>query len=117
MRGEIFRHLRVPVTLEEYETINERATKSGLTVAAFCREFALRGWIVQRGVMDIQRLVWEINKIGVNINQAVYLANQTKSISQSQLDEIQRQHMEVWDLLDKFVEPVNFMEDFSDGDS
>jgi len=101
------KYIRVPVSDEEYTDIKARSENNGMSMAKFMRHMALQGYVIHRGVVDIQRLVWEINKIGVNINQVVHLINQSKQVTSYQLTKIQDQHNEVWELIDKFAEPLS----------
>ena len=99
--------IEIRVTKDEYALIKEKADSDGKTISEFVRDRALRGYTIRRGNIEIQRLVWEINKIGVNINQAVHLANQAQFISPAQIEQLIRVHGEVWELLDKFAEPLS----------
>ena len=103
------KNIHFRVTENEYDKIKKRAQSVGMKLAPFVREMALQGWVMQRGVIEINRLIWEINKIGVNINQAVHLANQNEAISGQQLDYISEMYLDAINLLDKFIEPVKFL--------
>jgi len=94
------------VTQDEYALLKSKAEDANQNMSEYIRRKALYGYTVRRGNIEIQRLVWEINKIGVNINQVVHLANQAQFISTAQIEQLTEMHNEVWDLLDKFVEPL-----------
>ena len=108
MKTESKTRIEIRVTDDEYAYIKSNAEDVGLTMSAYMRDRALRGVTIKRGNIEIQRLVWEINKIGVNINQAVHLANQAQFISPHQMEQIMEMLGEVWNLLDKFAEPLSY---------
>jgi hypothetical protein len=94
--------LRIEVTEDEKAAIKTMAEKLGYkkNMSEYIRQMATRGFAVQYDIDDLQRLVWEINKIGVNINQIVKLCNEAKTIDNDILNEILNQHTLVYDLLD-----------------
>ena len=65
---------------------------------------ALKGHIVQRNVDELQRLLWEINKVGVNINQIVKLCSEHKFVNASALKKIEDELYKAWQLLDGFLD-------------
>ncbi|MCL2855244.1 MAG: plasmid mobilization relaxosome protein MobC [Defluviitaleaceae bacterium] len=86
-------------TKAEHEQIKRRAKSVGLPVSTFVREFALNGYVVQRNVVELQRLVWEVNKIGVNINQIVKLCNESKFVSAQSLAKLEEEHHKIWGVI------------------
>lgn len=65
---------------EEYEAVEEKADKAGLTVPAFLRELALRQkirppLIDKEGATELSKQIWAI---GNNINQLTKMAHQGK---------------------------------------
>jgi len=92
------------VTEDVYRAIKQRAKNHGYTVSEFIRQMTLKGYIVQRDVDELQRLLWEINKIGVNINQVVKLCNEHKIVTVSAVQKIEDEHHRVGQLLDGFLD-------------
>ncbi|WP_026883521.1 plasmid mobilization relaxosome protein MobC [Clostridium akagii] len=52
------------------------------------------------GILD---LVFQIRKIGVNINQAVHLANENHEIDKHKIDNLDTQIKEIWNMLNSFL--------------
>ena len=53
---------------------------------------------------NLKELVIEVNKIGVNINQLTKLANQGKVDCASELEEINKELVEAWQLLRQLIQ-------------
>ena len=55
---------------EEMEIINKKMQEIGTdNFSAFCRKMTVDGYVIKQDFTDIKKLIFEINKIGTNINQ------------------------------------------------
>ena len=84
---------------EDLEKIKKRAASTGMSTSDFVREAVLDGWIAQFDTVELNKLVWEVNKIGVNINQLVKLCNQSGFVSPSTAERIESLQKEALELL------------------
>lgn len=84
---------------DDLEKIKLRARSVNLSTSEFVRQAALQGFIIQYNTIELNRLIWEVNKIGVNINQIAKLCNEAKFVSPKALEKLQEEHGEVWRIL------------------
>ncbi|MCD8090186.1 MAG: MobC family plasmid mobilization relaxosome protein [Clostridiales bacterium] len=95
--------LYVMVTKEEKEAIKQKMSKLGMTnLGDFVRLCLTVNPIVHIDVSKINELIYEINKIGVNINQIAKAANTSKNVYQSDIEDVKQQ----LDKLNKFIKII-----------
>ena len=71
-------HLRVRLTAEELVAIQERVRLAGVSQSDYIRHAALTGRVqLSRTAAADPRLIAELNRIGVNLNQMTRTANGT----------------------------------------
>ncbi len=90
------------VNNKDYEKIEKNIKKSKLSITEYMTKSALNKEIVV--IDDLKELVLEVNKIGVNINQLTKLANQGKVDCAGELEEINKELVEVWQLLRQLIQ-------------
>lgn len=90
------------VNNKDYERIEKNIKKSKLSITEYMTKSALNKEIVV--IDNLKELVLETNKIGVNINQLTKLANQGKVDCSSELEEINKELVEVWQLLRQLIQ-------------
>lgn len=94
------RNIHIMVTDYEYELIRQRMKASGKrTLREYLVDMAVNGYLIKVDYSEMKNLVYEINKIGININQIAYKANSTNYISQIDIDEIKDKVDLIWRLL------------------
>ena len=96
-------HLRV--TPEEKKEIEDRAKKSGKTVARY-----LVGLSTTRHIVNPSRLcqlIFQIKRAGVNINEIVTVANTNKFANAEMIARVEQQEKEMQKLLQKILEGLN----------
>lgn len=85
---------------EEMEIINKKMQELGTdNYSAFCRKMTVDGYVIKQDFTDIKKLIFEINKIGTNINQIAKNVNETSSVSNIQLEEINKKVDDIWHIL------------------
>lgn len=88
------------VTETERQMIKDRIKKSGCrAVGEYLRRMAIDGYIFQLDNSDLKQLIYEINKIGTNINQVAHKINSENIIYQTDMDEIKEKMEQIWRLL------------------
>ena len=97
------KRIEFQTTKEEYDIITKSASDLGYTTSHYIRQMALNGCVIERNSEGLQRLIWEINKIGVNINQIVKFCNEYKAVPPEALKDLVAEHNSVWKLLDNFL--------------
>ena len=71
-------------------------------LSAYLRKAAIDGKIEIHDYSELKNLNYNMHKIGVNINQIAKRINETKSVYQSDMVDIQRKVNEIWHIL-KFI--------------
>jgi hypothetical protein len=71
--------------------------------SAYLRKMALDGYIINQDFSKIKDAVYELNKIGVNINQMTKVANNYGDINLSELKEMKAEIQKIERMLEKLV--------------
>ena len=91
----------VRVTPTEKKELQEKADAAHLSLSRYLVKSASDHKMLQ--TENIARLVYEIRKIGVNINQITFIANGQRFILKSDLDTVKRQLDAVFEITKKIV--------------
>lgn len=92
------------VTSTEKAMIKDRIEKSGcIDDGEYLRQMALNGYILSLDNSDLKQLLFEINKIGTNINQIAHKVNSVNEIYQTDMDEIKERMDQIWRLLRRSI--------------
>lgn len=67
-------HIRC--TESEYASIQAKASQAGMTLSSYVRQAALSGQVVVKESTE-DELLWQVRKIGTNLNQLTKRAHQT----------------------------------------
>lgn len=68
-------------------------------LSAYLRKSAIDGKIEIHDYSGLKEINYNLRKIGVNINQIAKRINETNSVYQSDMEDIQRKVNEIWQLL------------------
>ena len=60
---------------EELQLLNDKANALGMTKSAYIRDSILFGQARKADDKNYEKVIYELNKIGSNINQLAYIAN------------------------------------------
>ena len=92
--------LRVRMTPMEKAALSRQANDQHKTMSEYIRSIAKCPPEVTRDEFDgsILQMIYEINKIGVNINQIAKRVNAGGSIYQADMEEIRERLDEIWQL-------------------
>lgn len=94
------RDIHIMATDYEYELILQRMKASGKnSMREFLIDAAINGYLIKVDYTEMKNLAYEINKIGVNINQIAYKVNSTNIISKTDIDEINDKVDLIWKLV------------------
>lgn len=81
----------IRLTEAEHEYVVRMADRAGLDIAEFCRRAILGQRIVARQAVGNDRLLMELNRIGVNLNQIAHAANSGRPLFGSETAALLRQ--------------------------
>lgn len=88
------------VTPQEHEHIKKKmALMKTNNFNAYARKMLIDGYVIEVDLSKYHELAGEVNKIGVNINQIARMANETRSVSVHQIDRLQQEVEQIWQLL------------------
>lgn len=82
---------------EEYEKIKTKIKDSGISQQQFLLKTALGKEIIH--IKEFQSLIFQIKKIGVNINQITKHANETGYVTETEISEVEEGVKSIWQLL------------------
>lgn len=91
------RKMTFRLTQEEYQTIKSKVAESGVSQQKFLLRAALGKEIIH--IKEFQSLIFQIKRIGININQIARHANETGTVSESEIAEIRKGMEKIWQLL------------------
>ena len=95
--------LKFYVTDEEKEFIKKKMEAAKIkNLSAYLRKAAIDGKIEIHDYSILNEINKNLRKIGVNINQIAKRINETNSIYQSDIEDIQRKVNEIW-RIQKFI--------------
>lgn len=88
------------VTPQEHDhIIKKMALMKTNNFNAYARKMLIDGYVIEVDLSQYHELANEVNKIGVNINQIARIANETRCISPPQIDRLQQEVEQIWQLL------------------
>lgn len=83
---------KIYVNEEENEIIKQKMKQAKINnFSRLVREFILTGEVKVITFEEIRELIFEVKKIGININQIIKLANTRKEISENEIREVIKQ--------------------------
>lgn len=96
-------------TIDELELIDERAAQIGLERSKYLKKIILENLskvVIKIDFNSLDNLAYEINKIGVNINQIAHIANSEKHIYKSDIEYLREKQERIEDMLCKYYDVV-----------
>lgn len=94
------RQILLRVSDTEYEMIKHRMKLCNETnMNRYIRRMAIDGCVFNMNHTPIDKMNYELNKIGANINQIAYKVNSTSSIYESEMQNIRESMKTIWQLL------------------
>ena len=94
------RNIHIMVTDYEYELIRQQMKDSGKrTLREFIVDCAINSYIIKVDYTELNNLIFEVNKIGVNIDQIAHKVNSTNTVSKVDMDALKDEVHLIWQLL------------------
>ncbi|MFC5647691.1 plasmid mobilization relaxosome protein MobC [Paenibacillus solisilvae] len=92
------------VTGHEMEMIDKKAAIAELDRSKYLRKMALEGYIIKQDFSQVEQLVYEVNKIGNNINQVARRANEVEYVSLDDIKYLKKQLEGIYGQIEKFYD-------------
>lgn len=86
-------------TEAEKMEIERLASENHMSINTYLRKMALEGHIVNVDFSELKNLVYEVNRIGNNVNQIAYHVNRDNMVYKSDIDDVKSQINMIWTLL------------------
>lgn len=93
------RKMTFRLTEDEYNSVKRKVSEAGISQQKFLLQTALEKEIIH--IKEYQDLIFQIKKIGTNINQITRHCNEAKYISNSEVAEVKRGLEDIWQLLNQ----------------
>lgn len=89
---------------EDWEIIkNKKELSKEKTLSAYVRKVAISGEIVVYDFKAASELIYEINKIGVNVNQIARKVNELETIHKSDIYKLRQEYEDLCHMLNQFL--------------
>lgn len=102
--------IKLMLTKEEKEIIKSKAESLNMNVSEFIRKAMSVGSFVKVDTRGLDSLTFEINKIGVNINQIAKKLNENGSLYSSEFKAIQSDVQYINDCINELCQKLNVKE-------
>lgn len=79
--------------------IERLAFENNMNVNTYLRKMALEGCIINVDFTELKQLIYEVNRIGNNVNQIAHHVNRDNVVYKSDIEELQGQISMLWSLL------------------
>jgi len=93
------RKMTFRLTDEEYKRIKAKVDEARISQQQFLLNTALNKEIVH--IKEFQELIFQIKKIGINVNQIAKRTNETGHISEADMEEVKGGLEQIWQLLSR----------------
>lgn len=105
MKKEIRQNiLHFAVTDTELDIIQQKMNRLGIhNLSAFLRSMALNGFILKIDLTNVRQLTRLLSNLTNNVNQIAKRLNAHGSIYETELDEIQQNQRELWNMMNSIL--------------
>ena len=98
----------VRVTKEEWKKIHERMEEAGMkNLSAYIRKMALNGYLVHLDLSDVREVLRLLRISSNNLNQYAKRANETGSIYEADIKDLQKSHREILSLMGDILDRLS----------
>ena len=98
----------VRVTKEEWKKIHERMEEAGMkNLSAYIRKMALNGYLVHLDLSDVREVLRLLRISSNNLNQYAKRANETCSIYEADIKDLQKSHREILSLMGDILDRLS----------
>lgn len=96
------------VTPEEWDLIRERMREAGMTnTSAYIRKMALNGYVINVDLGDVKEVLRLLRINSNNLNQYSKRANETGSIYEADIKDLQKGHQEILARMGEILERLS----------
>ena len=88
---------------DEWAIVEEKAKELNIDTTKYIKRMALNGYIITYNLEKINDLIYEINKVGVNINQVVRKANEIDNIYKDDIEKLEEKLNQIYRILGEYI--------------
>ena len=75
-------------------------------LSAYLRKIAIDGKIEVKDLSELKNMNYNLNKIGVNINQIAKRINETNAVYRSDIQDVMKKQNEIWELQKEIISRI-----------
>ena len=99
--------LAARVTEEERELITRRMEQAGVrSMRAYLLKMAVDGYVVNLDLSDVREMVSLLRRSSNNLNQIAKRANETRSIYETDILDLQQRYSELWEQTNRILKEL-----------
>lgn len=88
----------------ELDLLHQKMNEAGIrNREAYIRKMILDGYIIKQDFTAVKAVVFELNKIGINLNQMTKIANTYGEVYLSEIKTVKKNIEKIWQLLSSKV--------------
>lgn len=88
------------ISPDEKDFLDKKMKEAGIkNKSAYLRKMALDGYIIRQDYTVLNKFVYELNRIGNNLNQMTKIANTYGDVDRSGLKDIEKDIEQIWQQL------------------
>ena len=100
--------IHIRVTPEEVEQIKKRMKEAEIdSLTAYLLRMALHGFVIVMDLSDLKEILRLLQISGNNLNQYAKKANETGSIYEADIKDLQRSHQEILKLMGEILDRLS----------
>ena len=101
-------YIRVMLKKGDREKIEERMKEAGIkNMSAYIRKMAIDGYVVRLDLSDVNEVARLLHINSNNLNQYAKRANETGSIYETDIKDLQRSHQEILKLMGEILDRLS----------
>lgn len=105
------REVKVRVSDREYGLIHKKMDQAGVVnLSAYLRKMAIDGYVIRFDFSDIREAVRLLRYCSNNLNQYAKKANETGSIYERDIRDLQRRFEHVWEMVNRIMTKLSQIE-------
>lgn len=98
----------VRVTKEEWKKIHDRMREAGMkNMSAYIRRMALNGYLIHLDLSDVREVLRLLRITSNNLNQYAKRANETGSIYETDIRELQKTHQKLLSMMGEILDRLS----------
>ena len=96
--------IRVWIKPEDRKLIKKKMEEAGIkNMSAYIRKMAIDGYVIRLDLSDVKEAVRLLRINSNNLNQYAHKANATGKVYQEDIEQLKKQHEEIWEVMNSVL--------------